>query len=526
MKQLFSSIALFLLLAHATSAQTRYLRPVFNNVQVTNDVRYGINASILEAQVRGQAVPENLLMDVYRPMGDNVTNRPLILYFHTGNFLPFNNPATGAPGFNGSCGGTRRDSATIEMCTRLAKLGYVVASCTYRQGWNALAATDVERRQGLINAAYRGIQDARTAIRFFKKSVRENSNTYGIDSTKIVLWGQGTGGYITLGTATLDRYNKIVASETKGKFIWDHDGNAATPPRPMVIEQLNGNPDGTTVGINPQPNPSAPNNIDTINYPNHVGYSSNFQLMVNLGGALGDSSWVDRGQVPMISFQTPLDPFAPYNEGIVVVPGPGQQQVVQVQGAYVIQKMAQDFGNNNIIRNAGTTLDLADAQARAFATSPVGLRDPRVGLYPFNRQLLDSAPWEWSAAVPGNPTCNLSKPSAMLAIDTIMRFYAPRACFALGLQSCVNTILSEKEPIATNIDVAMAPNPAFDQITFSSGQPILRIELYNNLGAVVSYDHNVRNETYTFRRNSLPAGLYVAKISFKEGFVTKMVQFQ
>src|SRR5690606_29502488 len=109
--------------------------------------------------------------------GDTETARPLVLYFHTGNFLPFRNPANPSQlGFNNSCGGERTDSAAVEICTRLAKMGYVVASVDYRLGWNPLASTDVARRFGIINAAYRGVQDARTAIRYFRKSVAEDNN--------------------------------------------------------------------------------------------------------------------------------------------------------------------------------------------------------------------------------------------------------------------------------------------------------------------------------------------------------------
>ena len=43
-------------------------------------------------------------------------------------------------------------------------MGYVVASIDYRTGWNPLAATQSERTYQLINAAYRGVQDARTAL--------------------------------------------------------------------------------------------------------------------------------------------------------------------------------------------------------------------------------------------------------------------------------------------------------------------------------------------------------------------------
>ena len=43
-------------------------------------------------------------------------------------------------------------------------------------------------------------------------------------------------------------------------------------------------------------------------------------MAVNMGGALGDSTWLDAGQAPIVSFHVPTDPFAPYECGIVNVP--------------------------------------------------------------------------------------------------------------------------------------------------------------------------------------------------------------
>ena len=66
-------------------------------------------------------------MDIYEPT-DGSTKRPLIIYLGTGSFLPryINKTPTGA----------KDDSATAEMCRQFARKGYVVASISYRQGWN------------------------------------------------------------------------------------------------------------------------------------------------------------------------------------------------------------------------------------------------------------------------------------------------------------------------------------------------------------------------------------------------------
>lgn len=545
------------------SAQTRYLDPVFDrsDIEVTTNVTYGVNATILFQSVFGEAIPQPLRMDVYKPANDTKTDRPLVLYFHTGNFLPFINPDPSSPvqnGFNGSCGGEKNDSAAVEICTRLAQMGYVVASCTYRQGWLPTSQIQGVRIFTLINAAYRGVQDATTAIRYFRHFAATEPDKYSIDPSKVVLFGQGTGGYLSLNTALLDDYNKI-PSATNGKFVWNPrqtTGNPCAPDAfiPMVIPTVNGDVFGTAVGQSPITDPM--NNcaiikIDTLCYPNWPGYSSEFSLAVNLGGALGDSSWIDNAlqnpQPSLISFQVPNDPFAPYTSATLTVPGQDPPlQVVEVQGSYLVQSLMTTAGQQTPLLNAQDKyLDLQTEQLQAFANSPAGLQEPRAGLYPFvmppdpaNPQLpTTSAPWEWTS-FPGLPpisgvtagfTCNTNKATAIAYIDTIMRFYAPRACFVLGLQECVDQVLSNKEQSAANhIQLTVAPNPATDQVTLRAepGNTILSVQVIDKTGRQVYLSSNVNNEVFTFQRQNLPTGQYIFKTNFKEGFVTKIVIFE
>lgn len=417
-----STLVLGLCVALAAQSQ-RYLSEVFTDVTVTSNVVYGRNATILPiiAGVSSEALPEDLKMDVYQPTGDTETNRPVILYFHTGNFLPFP--------LNGGTGGTKTDSTAVEICKRFARMGYVAISCDYRLGWNPLASTQAERTWFLINAAYRGVQDARTAVRYMRKSVAELGNPYNIDPEKIALWGQGTGGYISFAASTINDYVSDIASITK--FTWSPQGT----PQPMVISFVNGDIFGTSYGINPT-------NNDTLCYPNHVGYSSDVSACVNMGGAMGDISWLEPGSPPMISFHIPSDPFAPYQDGTVVVPTT-QENVVDVSGSYTVQAQAYQYGNN-------TSFQLVESWAPgAPYTSGANLHnDGYYGLYPFVRpatQPFDSSPWDWwdtqfvSSVAPTNNSNGLltnpdmSATKARTFIDTIQAYTAPRLMCALGL---------------------------------------------------------------------------------------------
>lgn len=411
MKKIITLTTMMLFVASLQLSAQRYLEEIFDEVTVTNDVQYGTNATVLLYPLLGEAVPEDLMMDIYEPAGDTETDRPLLLYFHTGNFLPHPD--------NLSPSGLRTDSATVEICNRFARMGYVVASCDYRLGWNPFAETQEERVNTLINAAYRGVQDARTVARYFRKDVAENDNQFGIDPTRIAIWGQGTGGYISLAASTIDEYSDILLP----KFTLDTEDG----PVPMVIEFVNGDIYGTSVGMNPLDG-------DTLCYPNHVGYDSEFQVCVNMGGALGDISWLDEGDGPFISFQTPTDPFAPYTEGIVIVPGVNLP-VVEVQGSYLVQQLCDLFGNNDVFADT----DFTDPITMAADA----INDGYDGLYPFNRPEgaeADSAPWEWWDA-DNNPNSanglatnpDMSAMKGRTFIDTIQAYAAPRMMCALNL---------------------------------------------------------------------------------------------
>ncbi|HIG58882.1 MAG TPA: hypothetical protein EYQ21_05765, partial [Flavobacteriales bacterium] len=138
----FYSLIFAMLFVSTMTAQVRYVDEIFTDVTVTSDVTYAANVTVITT-LQGyppMALPQN--MDVYAPTGDVETDRPLIIYLHTGNFLP--------QYINGGATGNKDDNAAVEICSRFARMGYVVASIDYRLGWNPLAATQTERSVQLI----------------------------------------------------------------------------------------------------------------------------------------------------------------------------------------------------------------------------------------------------------------------------------------------------------------------------------------------------------------------------------------
>ena len=61
----------------------------------------------------------------------------------------------------------------------------------------------------MLNAIYRALHDVRQCIRGLKKNAAEEGNTYDICSDRIIVLGEGTGGYIALANATLDHPSEL-----------------------------------------------------------------------------------------------------------------------------------------------------------------------------------------------------------------------------------------------------------------------------------------------------------------------------
>jgi hypothetical protein len=529
MKKNYTLLMFFVLTAFGSlKAQIRYIDQVFSDVAVEKGVTYGTNISILT----GTPAPLALKMDVYTPVGDTETNRPVVIYFHTGSFLP--------PLISGGITGSLSDSTLVEICSRLARMGYTAIAATYRQGWLPTATDENVRRSTLLQAAYRGIIDARTCIRFLRKSVAESNNPFGIDVDRIALWGQGTGGYISYGAAYLDRYEELIVE----KFINTETGN------PYVTLQVDGDPYGLTQSL--------------LNIPNHTEYSSDFRLAVNMGGALGDINWIEDSasafQPASVGYHVVSDPFAPFGNGPVIVPTT-REFVVNVAGTLTSTQRINDVGANDVlqpilaqpdpltqfvsfVKQAGVTVDLSPLGGSP--TTPLATDH----MYPFITAGVQSGPWDWwnkatldlvvagfNAATMQNLSSDVLHANGLLTnpdmsaekgkayVDTIIAYYAPRGCLALDLTSCKEALgINAVKRINEISDFTVFPNPATDQINIKFSlleNAQLNVYLFNAQGQIVktqylgrldSGNHNFQLSTY-----NLPVGIYTVTMVNSKG---------
>jgi len=337
---LLLTILMAITISQTSFAQERYIDNIFTDVNTENDVVYGTNVTVFPTLLGMPPTTQDLKMDIYTPNGDTETNRPVVILLHTGSFLPAI--------LNGQATGNKLDNSIVEQCTQFAQKGYVAIALGYRIGWNPTSDNEDVRRRTLIQAAYRSLQDTRTAIRFLRKMTSEG-NPYGT-SCQMVVGGLGTGGYVSLASATLNDYDTEL---TLPKFIdtsVDIDGDGIPDAVPYIIPEHMGNLDGTTEGILPILDLDGDGNPEAIDFvmcmPNHVGYDSHVDMAFNIGGALPDSSWVNPGEAPIASMHCYLDEFGPYEVGNIIVPTTNEF-VIEAHGSLVVQRLSSEYGNND-----------------------------------------------------------------------------------------------------------------------------------------------------------------------------------
>ncbi len=553
-------LAFGLMSAGILSGQIRYHSEVFQQVKVTSDVTYATNIDFLknsdfsnQMQVgadlmdlktltaTSQPIPakyydpsntttvvkvSDVKMDIYEPMNDTITDRPVVIYIHTGNFLP--------AGLNGSPNGLKVDSSAIVMCTKLAKRGFVAISVDYRLGWNPLATGPtgpVVRRATLLNAVYRAVQDMKQNVRALKGEAA-GANTYGIDTTKITLYGEGSGAYVALAYGTLDKDSEMEIP----KFVYP-----GTTDSSYINQNLVGGIDGTG-GL--------------LNLYLSNGHSTDIHFICNAGGALADTSWLEAGDPPMVTVHTIRDPFAPIDNGIVIVPTTNED-VVEVQGPNLFMVKANKVGNNapyqSFTYNDPYTMKARSRygqtfQYRATIQTQMTINADAEGLMailrPYKADLLknEGAPWQWwnpnspiattvidpgpppvtihQASLQSNP--DMSSAKGRIYSDTILNYMVPRIMVGLQLPG-FNQIGIEEMDIASKL--ALYPNPTSGALfikTQDSDIEVTTIELMDITGKVIS-TYDVSNQDIQLDLAGYTAGVYFVKINSNQGSTVQKV---
>ena len=252
----------------------------FDDIEVDYDVPYGENINV-------NFVPEELVVDIYSPLGDALEARPLVIIAHGGFFLAGSNDGVDV----------------VSLSEDLARMGYVVASMSYRLGIDLFGDFQTE----FVKAVWRGVHDSRAAVRFFRQSA-EYGNPYGIDTSRIYLGGVSAGGFIALHHAYVDDQSEIPVQI-----------DVTDPGMGGGLEGLSGN----------------------------TGLSSEVNAVFNIAGALQTADFLDVGvNEPVFSIHGTADGTVPYGEGDIMYLG---IPIIDVDGSSIVHAKAEELGVENCL---------------------------------------------------------------------------------------------------------------------------------------------------------------------------------
>lgn len=278
---LFVLLAALCLGLHAQTCDTLRYRQAIFQVQKTADVVFGTAPAMPAVYVNENVtVSQDLKMDIYEPLGDTLSRRPLMMFAFGGGFII----------------GAKEDEDARALCDSFARKGYVTASINYRLGMNVADASSGER------AVYRAVQDWSAAIRYLK----EFANTYRIDTNFVFAGGVSAGSISAMHAQYMSEAERPLSTYASGLPF---------PAPDLGCKNCSGNA---------------------------YAHSPRVKALINAWGAIGDTNWIAANEAtPMVSFHGDLDAIVPYGHGF---PFTALITLPAVDGSSLIHPRLQHLG--------------------------------------------------------------------------------------------------------------------------------------------------------------------------------------
>jgi hypothetical protein len=432
-------------------------------------------------------VTRSLDMDVSWPTNDvpPSTGRPLMILIHGGAFMA----------------GSKADPGIVAMRKDFVKRGYVTAAINYRLGmfqpagdwhcnisfiqgveWDCLNQTDTLE---WTRAYYRGIQDARGALRFLVN----HASDYNIDPHNIFVVGESAGAFIAMGVGFLDD-----ASEQPTGV-----GNIGNAPLPNIrYEQacLQRYGTGTTNAALVLARPSLGSADGTLNQPAATSY--------RIGG-VGDlyggmftnlfAANANDAEIPCIYiFHQPADLIVPNTKNRLFAGYAYCATLFPANCAYIL--------NRPFVSGGSSIQAMIDALALAGDSVPDYLAE-------ITTNNADCATQSTNPAMGGHQLDNYWLRTRNMAI-----FFAPK----------VDTIMGMRD-LKPNVNVSIYPNPTTGtmRILLSPEADLQEVTVCDLLGHIVHATKVTGAEVVLHLPRSLARGTYVVLLQTALGRVAKRV---
>lgn len=260
------------------NAQERYADEIFDQVQVT---------TLVYSDSTGY------LMDVYEPVGDTLSQRPLLVLAHGGAFYA----------------GTKNNGTMVDMCTSFAKRGYVAASIQYELAPNIVALLD---SLVIMETVIQAMGDGKAAIRYFRQDAATDDQ-FRIDPERVFMGGNSAGAILSMHLGYLDDLEVV-------------------PEHLLDIVERNGGLEGNR---------------------GNFGYDADVLAIVNLAGGLNSTIYVDEQSPPTVSVHGDEDSIVPFDcnsvyWGTELLPGI-QLDLADICGSSTIHPLLDNFEIDNAL---------------------------------------------------------------------------------------------------------------------------------------------------------------------------------
>ena len=222
-------------------------------------VKYAENLNILMQN-------QSLFMNIFELSQDTAAYRPAVILAFGGSFIA----------------GNRND--LNDLCAFFAQHGYVAVTIDYRL-YNLIFGFDMVKYTETILGA---MSDMRAAVRYLKIDAATD-NFYRVDTNAIFVGGYSAGAFTALNTAYLD----------------ESDIHEDLPDYILTAYEKLGTVEGNT------------------GEPSTFTYSSKVAGVLNLSGALLDSTFIDEGEPMLMSMHGTADETVSFGAGLAVefIPG-------------------------------------------------------------------------------------------------------------------------------------------------------------------------------------------------------------
>lgn len=255
MSRFFSTISILLLLISAKAQPCDY-------TQKKHTIRQEIKTVYGTAKTYGNGI-DSLYIDIYKPVGDGNTQRPMVLFIHGGGFS----------------GGNYKD--VTNQAKAFAQRGYVAATASYRLGFFRPAFLDYPfalDKAEPERAAFRAMQDIKGAVRFLKGRNKSDST----DVTNFFIGGFSAGAITSLNVAFVN----------DNKF------------RPATCDSIN----SVVFQGNNYKRPA----LGSVDGTLHLnGYNTSVRGVLNYFGAVADTAVLETARPAVFNYHQLGDPVVP-----------------------------------------------------------------------------------------------------------------------------------------------------------------------------------------------------------------------